>query len=249
MDEQESFRESRQGDGAVPGDPAGDPAEARIRAEYMALRGHGSTSRAIELFQELLTISPSNVWALSRLAQSMCIIGRHEEAIGYATRCLRLDPTLGTTRLFLAKSLRELGRFEQAVAEYRTTAAVMPGLAGPLEGLAETLRRARRFGEARAAYEELFRMEPGWRERSLGYAAVLLELGEGADEATEILRRLAKPPGSLADRKEARRILSRTGHSEVLDWWLGDATDFLDQERRGWSALLDLLRVRRRDRR
>jgi tetratricopeptide (TPR) repeat protein len=197
-----------------------DPAGALYRAGLQKWEEH-DPRRAFELWEEGLRISPSDTRLLAVLTQNLSNLGHHEEAVRYGTECVRLNPTDKVTHIWLADSLLELGRSEQAIAEYRIAGSILPWTGGPISGLAEALRRAGRFEEAKAAYEEWFAHAPNNRERCVGYAAVLVELGENMETALEILRLVAGSPlGPRAKREEAKRILARI---EPSSGWTGAA--------------------------
>ena len=98
------------------------------------------------------------------------------EAIPHFERCMRLDPSLGTTLVclqFLGRAYFYAGRYETAVALFRERILMMPGTDASRGYLAAALGNLGRLEEARQVWAELMAINPEYSmAERLGRSAV-----------------------------------------------------------------------------
>jgi len=106
-----------------------------LLAEAVALHASGMTDVAIERYDEILAVDPSNALALYNLGQITQQRGNLAGSIEYYDRALASDPSLSSAAFNRAIALRDLGRQDEAIAGFEAILADDPDSVGALFNL------------------------------------------------------------------------------------------------------------------
>ena len=99
-----------------------DPVEiARLANEYFSLNQY---DRAAEMYQQLLTLNPSNVDIYNNLGITLHYLGKSTEAIDKLNEGATLDPTYQRIWLTLGFVNTQLGNLEQARSALETAVKI-----------------------------------------------------------------------------------------------------------------------------
>ncbi len=129
-------------------------------AEALRYNYLGFPSKAAELYEQVLSIEPSNVQALRGLSQNLNPVetGRKLEL---ARSALALDPLSGTLQHFVLAALSGANRLEEASALAKDLLLESPENPGVHEGLAGMYQEHMMIPEAIQAYERTWDSRPG----------------------------------------------------------------------------------------
>jgi tetratricopeptide (TPR) repeat protein len=152
-------------------------------------------TEAATVLAEAVTLDPTSVVALVRLAEVETELGRSAEAIETFRRAIAAssDPKVGSAAWVRIGDIaeRELADSVQAVEAYRNALVSTPDDAAALTGLARGLARQRNYADAAIALRRLATVE-GDRDARVGHLLALGELlagpagdPEGAADALE----------------------------------------------------------------
>ena len=100
---------------------------------FCALYDAEQWPRAEKLLRRMLVREPQSGWLWSRLSSVVYEQHRYREALTFAKKALRLQPTDPLFRWDYAGALWALGRFEEAASEYRRLIRRGPALAGTVD--------------------------------------------------------------------------------------------------------------------
>ncbi len=108
-----------------------------------------------------LALAPNSADAHSSLGGRLVFAGRHEEAIPFLKKSLRLDPfPRHHVYNLLGVAYRFLGRYEEAIAAFEKAIQLAPDSAWRHLAIAAAYSLAGRDEEARAAVQEALRLDP-----------------------------------------------------------------------------------------
>jgi tetratricopeptide (TPR) repeat protein len=153
----------------------GDDATAlAVAAFVIALDEHDATT-ALKLFDQALTLSNSNIFALTGSAVTLAWMGNTEKTIERAKQSLRFSPFDSLN--FRANSAMAIahfysGRFAEAVEESRTAVGANPAFSISRAVLAASLLRVGRVEEARLAARSVLDCEPSFKIQKLSHLAL-----------------------------------------------------------------------------
>ncbi|HTU93620.1 MAG TPA: sulfotransferase [Gemmataceae bacterium] len=121
---------------------------------------------------QLLQAQPWHVQALQILGVICGRLGRHEEAITYLGRAIRIDPSNSDLYSNLGVAFARAGRLEEAMAQFRQTLRRRPDHPVALVNLGAALASRGCFAEAIDHYRQLLQVNPGCAatHNNLGHA-------------------------------------------------------------------------------
>ncbi|MDA0708931.1 MAG: tetratricopeptide repeat protein [bacterium] len=123
-------------------------------------RVQGKNNLAIETFQKLLELQPTDREGLSRLAALLSRAGRHGEAVGLFLRAIEADPDNPDLYYGLGQTLISLGALEQSIPVYQLVIELNPNDERPLLSLAEVYERLGNTGKAFETYLQVLQRNP-----------------------------------------------------------------------------------------
>ncbi len=212
---------------------------------------NGDTAQALEIYKEVLKISPHHLGALKRAAQFSSWEGQFDESIFYYEQAIHLDPHDAQLKLSLAEVYSWNNDFDSSIKCYLQLLEENSDDTVLRLKLARVLSWAKRYQESISEYQKILQREPDHREAKLGLAQVLswkgdfrqsidiyAELRETYPEDAEILlgqARVLSWNGQLQESIEAyREILTiqpdhleaRIGLGRTL-LWMGEKRESL----------------------
>jgi adenylate cyclase len=153
----------------------GDDATAlAIAAFVIALDEHDATT-ALKFFDQALTLSNSNIFALTGSAVMLAWMGNAEKAIERAKQALRISPFDPLNfRAHSSMSIAHFysGRYAEAADEARASIGSNPAFSIPRAVLAASLLRLGRTEEARLAARLVLDCEPSFKSQKLSHLAL-----------------------------------------------------------------------------
>lgn len=81
-------------------------------------KNNGELEESIRLLELEISLHPQNALAYLRLAESMTVAGRHNEAVDVLTKCATLHPSYLTARYDLIRALHDIGDTDRAAAQF-----------------------------------------------------------------------------------------------------------------------------------
>ena len=153
----------------------GDDATAlAVAAFVVALDEHDATT-ALNLFDQALTLSNSNIFALTGSAVTLAWMGNTGKTIERAKQSLRFSPFDSLNfRAHSAVSIAHFysGQYAEAVDEARAAIGSNPAFTIPRAVLAASLLRVGRIEEARLAARSVLDCEPSFKIQKLSHVAL-----------------------------------------------------------------------------
>jgi adenylate cyclase len=151
-----------------------DATALAIAAFVIALDEHDA-STALKFFDRALTLSNSNIFALTGSAVMLAWMGNAEKAIERAKQALRVSPFDPLNfRAHSSMSIAHFysGRYAEAADEARTAIGSNPAFSIPRAVLAASLLRLGRIEEAKLAARSVLDCEPSFKSRKLSHLAL-----------------------------------------------------------------------------
>jgi predicted O-linked N-acetylglucosamine transferase (SPINDLY family) len=182
----------------------------------------GDIPKATELFQQALTINPSNWVAL----YSLCVIeardGHGEQALAHIETAISASPDTALLHYGRAQVLQGMKRLTEALASYDKAIELQPDYQGALNNRGTILSELHRLDEAVKNYDQLLSLHPNNEQGLCNRGLILCEQGL-SDQAIPSFTRLIKknPSYEYAD--------GFLAHARALS---GDWTDFKKQRTR-----------------
>jgi tetratricopeptide (TPR) repeat protein len=132
----------------------------------------GELAPAVERFDQVLALEPTNPFALSRSAAALVRLGRAPEAIARLRQALAASPEEIETRALLAETLGAAGDPVAAAAEWAEVVRRLPRAPRYWSNLGAELGRSGRPADAVVALERALELDPGDPDRliRLGFA-------------------------------------------------------------------------------
>jgi tetratricopeptide (TPR) repeat protein len=128
----------------------------------------GASDAAIASARRGLALAPGRADLRLRLATTLNLLGRTEEAIPILKGLSRLDPELRYMHIFqLALCYRRLGRIDEAIAKHHESLRERPDFIGPYLNLAAIHAQLGELNQARAAFEQVLRIRPDFSSASI----------------------------------------------------------------------------------
>jgi len=121
-----------------------------------AIRCHqaGELGQAIELYDQILAISPHHAETLNAKAIMACQRGQHVAAVDLFQKAIKEDPAKPAYHYNLGNAFKDLGRFSEAVPCYEQALRLKPDYCEALNNLGTALQGQDKFAEAVAAYQQ-----------------------------------------------------------------------------------------------
>ena len=117
---------------------------------------------AIAELERAVSLDPNSEWAFGFLAEALNYAGRPDEAIGFAKKAMRLDPSYPPWLAFhLAESYCLLRRYDEAIAALQDALRRNPDFSPARRWLAIVYAELGREKDARAEVGEILRISPG----------------------------------------------------------------------------------------
>jgi TolB-like protein/Flp pilus assembly protein TadD len=153
----------------------GDDATALAVAAFVIALDEHDAAMALKLFDQALTLSSSNIFALTGSAVTLAWMGNAEKTIERAKQALRFSPFDSLN--FRANSAMSIahfycGRYAEAVDEARTAVGTNPFFSISRAVLAASLLRLGRVEEARLAARSVLDCEPSFKIQTLSNVAL-----------------------------------------------------------------------------
>lgn len=151
-----------------------DATALAIAAFVIALDEHDA-STALKFFDRALTLSNSNIFALTGSAVMLAWMGNGEKAIERAKQALRFSPFDPLNfRAHSSMSIAHFyaGRYAEAADEARTAVGSNPAFSIPRAVLAASLLRLGRMEEAKLAARLVLDCEPSFKSQKLSHLAL-----------------------------------------------------------------------------
>ncbi len=125
-----------------------------------ALHRRGRTAEAIQIYQQILSVSPDNADALHYLGLCRFEQGAADEGIALVRRALAIAPDFADAHNNLGNMLRIRGDLDQAALSYERAIALRPDSADAINNLGTTLKARGQLDEAVAMFERALALNP-----------------------------------------------------------------------------------------
>lgn len=125
-----------------------------------ALHRRGRTSEAIQIYQQILNVSPDNADALHYLGLCRFEQGAADEGIALVRRALAIAPDFADAHNNLGNMLRIRGLLDEAALSYERAIAFRPDSADAINNLGTTLKARGQLDEAVAMFERALSLNP-----------------------------------------------------------------------------------------
>ncbi len=138
----------------------------------------GDSSRAEQLYDQVLTLEPDNLHALN-LKGMLCVNSlRAEEAVGLLTRALAIDADNPQTHNNIGLAYKDLGEVHKAIQSFHDSIGLDPSNPDVHNNLGNVLRVVERPAEAIRSYEKALQLRRNFGECWSNLAAALNESGQ-----------------------------------------------------------------------
>ncbi len=120
----------------------------------------GAAAEAIDSFQELLSLDPSNVFARNNLAAALSRLGRYREAEDQLRRATLIRPAFADAHANLGAILRWKGRTVESETHLRRALKLQPTHVDAHINLSTTVLLLGHLREAKGLFEKALRLAP-----------------------------------------------------------------------------------------
>jgi tetratricopeptide (TPR) repeat protein len=149
----------------------------QLYSEANGAYDRGEVSRAISLYQQLVSLQPDSIPARTNLAVALAHVGRYEEAIVQYQQALKRDPTNSVVKLNLALAWYKEAEFDKATSELEGLRKENADSQQVLYLLSDCYLRLGRNSDAVALLEQVYREKPD--DRVVDYALGTALIREG----------------------------------------------------------------------
>ena len=149
----------------------------QLYSEANGAYDRGEVSRAISLYQQLVSLQPDSIPARTNLAVALAHVGRYEEAIVQYQQALKRDPTNSVVKLNLALAWYKEAEFDKATSELEGLRKENADSQQVLYLLSDCYLRLGRNSDAVALLEPVYREKPD--DRVVDYALGTALIREG----------------------------------------------------------------------
>ncbi len=156
----------------------------------------GNLPVAVKHFQKARHADPRNPGILGNLANALCELGGHAEALPLFARASEIDPGMPEPHCNMGQALRALGRPAEAVACYDRAIALRPGFTEAHVQRGAALAGLGRREEALRSLERAIALRPGHADAHLFRGNLLWDMGRREDGLVSFDRAVAASPGS-----------------------------------------------------
>lgn len=213
----------------------------KLEIGYEAQRA-GNTTKAEQLYQQVLKSDAANKHALNLLGMLCVNSGRSGEAIEYIERALAIDPDDSQAHANIGLAFKDMGRAKLAAKHLAESVRLQPQHPVVFNNLGNVLRLLDQPGKAIRAYESAIRLFPDFAECWSNLAAALNETNQpepalkAAARAIEIDPNLAQAYNNQGD-----IYLEQARYSEAMESY----RKAVDLSPRYTAAIINMARVQR----
>jgi predicted O-linked N-acetylglucosamine transferase (SPINDLY family) len=183
----------------------------------LELHRKGHIPEAEQAYRRIITIRPTDAYALHLLGMLCHQTGRHEEAITLLKRAIVSAPASANFRTNLAAVLGGLGRHAEAVEQARAAVSVQPDAPDAHHNLGVALELCGRWQESVAAYRRAIELRPDYADAHNHLGNALRRLGL-LDEAVRSHQRAIglRPDSAPAYNNLAATHVERGDQAQVI---------------------------------
>ena len=156
-------------------------------ALHRAVRYHndGEFGYAVELYTQILEVSPNHPDAMHLLGVLGSQFGQHEEAVSLINQAIGILPDQPIYRINLGNVLQAQGKFEEAEQSYQQAIDINPVVAEAHYNLGCVLEQQDRINDAVWSYHKAIETNPQYAEAHINLGNVLQAQGK-FEEATRV---------------------------------------------------------------
>jgi tetratricopeptide (TPR) repeat protein len=171
-----------------------------FEALTIAVQHHqaGRLQAAEQIYRQILAVEPNQADAIHLLGVIASQVGKHEVAIEYIGRAIRLKGNSAGFHNNLGEAYRALRRLSEAVACYRRALQLTPDYAEAHSNLGHALGDQGKLDEAVACYRQALELRPDVASTHNSLGAALNEQGK-LDEAVACYRRALQLKPDMAE--------------------------------------------------
>lgn len=189
----------------------------------------GDTDRAVEYYQQVLTISPGLRNARERLAAIALRADRIEDAVKQYETLVNLEPEHIDSQLTLANLYEQAGRAERAVDGYERALTLEPDNWEAHNDAIEAMEKAGKYHEAIAQLEKVAEKEPGFPDTFVKLGDLYAKAGDRDTALKEYMRALEIAPEYLEATVKIGTHHLRNGHYADAAAWFNRAVEVNDR--------------------
>lgn len=168
---------------------------------------------AANLFSRANAVKPDNPGLKNNLANVLCQLGRHAEALPLLAEAARLDPAFAEPHVNMGQALIDLGRAEEALPHYARAIEVRPDFVQAHFHRAAVLESLGRLDEALAGYERVIAMRPSHADAHCNRGNILWVKGRLEDALVAHDRAVAANPENYKANCCRSNSLRMLGHA------------------------------------
>ena len=191
-----------------------------------ALHRRGRMAEAVQIYQQILNVSPDSADALHYLGLCRFEQGQSDEGIALVRRALEIDPEFADAHNNLGNMLRIRGFLDEAVSAYERAIALRPDNADAINNLGATLKARGRLDEAVVMFERALALNPEHVPTLNNLGNVLVRMGKQSVALDHFRKALMLAPYD-------GRAYYRLGYALSLENRLEDAAEIY----RRWMEL------------
>lgn len=147
----------------------------------LRLQQSGRTVEALQCYQSLLEIRPSDINVLINTAAALHDLERYHEALDIYNHAIEIAPASGILHHNRGNTLLAMDLLHEAVASYSRAADLLPASAEPLVPMGTALERLGRYKEAMEAYQKALLRVPDCAEAHWNVSLLQLLTGNYAE--------------------------------------------------------------------
>ena len=213
-----------------------EPVRRDLREKAEDMLEEGGAEGALEVFNELVRLSPEDVDAWLNRGEVLSILGRAEEAIGSYERALELRPDHKAGRSELANLLFERGEFGAAAAHLQDLLRAAPEQVDEWLARAATLLSEGKATEATLIFNAVLEGDPQNLIASLALGDLLLAMGDAETADREYTRALRHHPDDPDALLKKGLLLNRQGRWGAAIQMFNRAISVRWDHRDAWAA-------------
>ena len=182
----------------------------------IAIQHHqaGRLQAAEQIYRQILAIEPNHARTLHLLGMMASDVGKHEIAVEYIGRAIRLQPNVAVFHNNLGNAYHALRSIPEAIACYRRALELNPNLFEACNNLGAALKNGGQLDEAVKSCRRALELKPDFAEAHCNLGAVLCDQGH-LDEAVACCRRaLELKPDFVQAYCNLGAALKTQGHSD-----------------------------------
>lgn len=191
----------------------------RLLERALSFQGSGRLKKAVESFQEILTIDPNQPDALYHLGGMAHGNGQFEMAIQLLVKSLQTNSNNVLALNALAGVLKDQQRFPEAMEFYQAALAISPNEAYLHSNLGLVLNEMQRHDEAMICYQRALELNPKWHVAHSNMGVIFQNRGEWKKALECYERTLAVNSKSSVALTNTGSILNEQGrYSEAVKY-------------------------------